>query len=242
MFKRDRQPELMDDPNLPDQDHRHALEGLSRLNRLSLVAGAMYRRIRRFAQQNGRPLRVLDVASGAGDLPIQWARRAKRDRLAVDITTLDISEVAAAEQEVRAQRAGVEIRAAVRDCLREPLPSGFDVVTCSLFMHHLADADVVQLLRSMDAAAARAVVVCDLERSGTNLALVGVASRLVTRSPVVHTDAKLSVRAAFTRKEFRALAEQALMRPVVVERSFPCRFIAVVAESSIPVTVPAFAC
>jgi hypothetical protein len=44
-----------------------------------------------------------------------------------------------------------------------------------------------------------------------NLGMVALASRLVTRSPVVHTDAVLSVRAAFTKPELLSLAERAGM-------------------------------
>ena len=68
----------------------------------------------------------------------------------------------------------------------------------------------------MAAAAKRTVVVNDLVRSGLNLALVGAASRLLTRSPVVHTDAVLSVRAALTRTELVAMAKRAGLDDCVV--------------------------
>ncbi len=241
MFQRDRQPERMDDPSLPESEHQRALAGLSRLNRVSGVSGVLYRRLRHYVGSGGETTRVLDVASGAGDIPIAWARRAKREGLGLHITTLDISEVAVQEQRKRARLAGVEIEALQYDCLKRPLPGGFDVITCSLFMHHLDDHTALKLLQSMQLATDRAIVICDLERSKTNLAVVEIASRLLTRSDVVHTDASLSVRNAYTCAEFKALAEQALLRPVRVERLFPCRFIVTVDESTVPVAVPAFA-
>jgi hypothetical protein len=65
-FQRDLQPERMDDPNLPPQEHVAALVGLSRINRLTSVSRPIYRRLRRYAQATKRPLRILDVATGSG--------------------------------------------------------------------------------------------------------------------------------------------------------------------------------
>ena len=242
MLQRDRQPELMDDPGLPRDEHLRALAGLARLNRISGVASTMYRHLRRQAlSQPNRPLTVLDVASGAGDVPISWAKKARRDGLNLQMTLLDASAVAVEEQQRRARRAGVDVLSLQHDCLKTPLPAGFDVVTSSLFMHHLDDHQVFKLLQSMQAATDGAMIVCDLERSRLNLALVSIGARLVTRSSVVHTDASLSVRGAFSLEEFRQLANSALARPVRIKRAFPCRFIATFEEEVVPEPVPAFA-
>ena len=102
-FQRDRQPEQMDAPNLPKDEHLRALAGLARLNRVSGVATAMYRQLRRHAVALGdRPLNVLDVASGGGDVPVAWAARAKREGLRLQLTLLDVSAVAVEEQHVAA--------------------------------------------------------------------------------------------------------------------------------------------
>lgn len=242
MFQRDRQPEMMDDPSLPEDEHLRALAGLARLNRISGVAGAMYRYLRVHALSRGnRPLCVLDVASGSGDLPIAWAKLARREGLSLQLTLLDAHSIAIEEQQRRARRAGLDILSLQHDCLKSPLPSGFDVVTCSLFMHHLDDHQSFRLLQSMQAATDNAMVVCDLERSRLNLALVQIGARLLTRSRVVHHDASVSVRSAYTMEEFKKLAEDALARPVRVQRAFPCRFIASLDEQAIPEAVPAFA-
>jgi len=232
----------MDDPQLDADQHRRALAGLSRLNRCSGVAGAMYRQLRSFAKRVGdRPLTVLDVASGSGDVPIAWARKALREGLDLRITLSDISAVAVEEQRRLAKRSGVEILSMQHDCLRTPLPGGFDVVTCSLFMHHLDEHETFCLLQAMQSASTRGMIVCDLERSRLNLALVNAAARLLTRSPIVHTDADLSIRGAYTIDEFQRIASDALARPVRVNRLFPCRFMLTLAEQTIAEPVSAFA-
>lgn len=241
MFPRDRQPEQMDDPRLGREEHVRALAGLSRLNRWSGVAGAMFRQLRPFASALGRPLTVLDVASGRGDVPLAWALRARRQGWPLQLTMLDISAVAVAEQKRHAKSLGIEALSLQQDCLGGPLPGGFDVVTCSLFMHHLDDHQVFRLLQAMQAAALHGIVICDLERSRFNLTLVQIASRLLSRSSVVHHDAAASVRAAYTSSEFEQLASGALARPVRMHRAFPCRFIATVAEEVVTEPVAALA-
>jgi hypothetical protein len=77
----------------------------------------------------------------------------------------------------------------------------------------------------MYGAATRSVIISDLERSQLNLALVWIATRVLTRSEVVHYDGPVSVRAAYTAEEFLQLANAAGLENARVKRVFPCRFI-----------------
>jgi len=239
--ERDLRPERMDDPALNRSEHLAALEGLARINRWTCVSGPIYRRLRHYATALGRPLRVLDVATGSGDLPIDWAQRARRDGIGMEIEAVDISEVALESARQRADEAKLNVRFCQRDVLHGRLPEGADVVTCNLFLHHLAEQDIARLLISMQAVARHAVVICDLERSRANLAAVWFASRLLTRSPIVHEDAVLSVRGALTRAEFSRLAADVLDRPILVRGLPPCRFLAIVEGVTQPAAEPLWA-
>ena len=233
-FARDLQPELMDDPALPRADHEHALVGLSRLNYFSGVIGGMYKQVASFAHTiPDRPLRILDIASGSGDLPVAWAVRARRAGLKMDITATDISPVAVAQQQQRAKSAGVQIASLQADCFAGELPTGFDVVTCSLFAHHLTETQTIDLLQAMRTASNNAVVICDLERTRFNYGLIAVVSRLLSRSYVVHKDALLSVNNAYTKSEFADLAKTAFGREVAVNTMFPCRFLMIDQKESL---------
>ena len=66
-MERTLEPEIMDDPELEDHRHRHALHGLARLNWLSGSANILWPSIHRLSQQRGnQTLRILDVATGSG--------------------------------------------------------------------------------------------------------------------------------------------------------------------------------
>jgi SAM-dependent methyltransferase len=219
--RRDRVPELMDWPGLDPAEHRTALAALARINRLSLSAEALWPPIARLARTAGRPLRVLDIATGSGDVPVRLWAKARRAGLAVEFAGCDVSPTAVAEA---ARHADSAVRLFTHDAIRDPLPDGFDVVTCSLFLHHLSDDDAVTALRRMKGAG-RLVLVNDLARSRFNYLAVWLACHLTTRSRVVRFDGPASVRSAFTPAEALALAGRAGLTGARVSRRFPCRFL-----------------
>jgi hypothetical protein len=114
---------------------------------------------------------------------------------------------------------------ATLDVAHEPLPEGFDVVLCSLFLHHLDDDGAVALLRRMRGAARRLVVVSDLRRTALGHLYALVGCRLLSRSPVFHVDGPRSVEAAFTSGEARDLAARAGLAGARVVQRWPQRFL-----------------
>ena len=96
---------------------------------------------------------------------------------------------------------------------------------CSLFLHHLAERDAVLLLGRMAAAAQCLVLVNDLERNAANGVLVWTGSRLLSRSSIVHTDALLSMKNAFTPAELAALATQAGLKDFKIRAHWPARML-----------------
>lgn len=221
LARRERIDELMDDPALAPAAHRRALAGLARLNRVSDSPGVLWPAVRGLAR-GGAPVRVLDVATGSGDVPRALAAKAARAGLTnLRIAGCDISPTAVQA----ASRSAPGLTFFVHDALRDPLPTGYDVVTCSLFLHHLSEADAATLLGRMAAAAGRLVLVNDLDRSRFSYLAVWAACRLLTRSPVVRFDGPASVRSAFTAEEARALAERAGLAGATVRRRFPCRYL-----------------
>jgi 2-polyprenyl-3-methyl-5-hydroxy-6-metoxy-1,4-benzoquinol methylase len=115
----------------------------------------------------------------------------------------------------------------VHDALMNPLPEGYDVVTCSLFLHHLDNVEAEGMLRTMGAAARKLVVASDLVRNRWAYLMAVVACRVLTRSPIVRVDGPLSVAAAFTVAEARALAERAGLSGATFTKYFPERFLLV---------------
>jgi 2-polyprenyl-3-methyl-5-hydroxy-6-metoxy-1,4-benzoquinol methylase len=223
---RRRQPEVMDQPGLSEEQHFHALRGLERINRWGFSARVLWAPLRVLAAEApGRPLRVLDVATGAGDLPIRLWHKARRAGVALRLDGCDVNPQALAFARRRAAEQQADVPFFSLDVLNDPLPSGYDVLLSSLFLHHLDDGPAVRLLRNMAGAAGRSVLINDLVRSPLNFALVYTATRLLTTSRVVRIDGPLSVQAAFTLAEVRDLARAAGMAGATVTKRWPCRFL-----------------
>ena len=220
------QPEAMDDAGLESIQHRRALKGLTRLNRVSRSTRIVWKPIADLARRNGTSrLRVLDVAAGAGDVATGLWQRASRAGIQLEILGLDVSPLAVRFARECAIARKIPVEFAVQDAFSAELPSGFDVVISSLFLHHLDQKHAVLLFGTMARAARQLVLVNDLLRNMSGLILAGVASRLVTTSRVVHVDAMRSVRAAFTLSEARTLAHDAGLERATVTRCWPCRFL-----------------
>jgi 2-polyprenyl-3-methyl-5-hydroxy-6-metoxy-1,4-benzoquinol methylase len=220
----------MDQPGLDAGQHRYALRSLSRINWWSRTSGMIWRPIRELARATPahHPLRILDVASGGGDVARRLARRAQRAGIAVQVDGCDVNPVAVAYARDAARRHDVSnVSFFLHDALRTPLPDNYDVVTCSLFLHHLDDVEAGAMLQSMARAARRLVIVSDLRRSRTGYAMACLACRVLTRSPIVRVDGPLSVAAAFTVEEARHLAARSGLEGATFVRYFPERFLVV---------------
>jgi SAM-dependent methyltransferase len=224
--RRRREPELMDRPGLDPREHRQALDALGRSHVVSRSAATIWRSVRGVLPGDGRRLRVLDLACGGGRVLVDLARRAARERVPLEARGLDRSPVALEYARALAARAGVrDVTFAIHDVEREPLPGGFDVLVCSLFLHHLDDDGAVALLRRMREAASRRVVVSDLRRTRLGYLYALVGCRLLSRSHVFHVDGPRSVEAAFTDDEVRQLAARAGLAGARVARRWPQRFL-----------------
>lgn len=213
----------MDDPGLAPDRHVQALRALETVNVLSGTAGRVWRAVRRLTPSAGRALRVLDVACGGGDVVVALARRARRSGLALEVHGCDRSAVALEHARLGAERAGVAARFFVHDALAGPLPGGYDLVTSSLFLHHLTEADAVAFLRR-SAAATDALLVQDLRRTRLGWLLAVATLHTVARSEVARVDGVRSVAGAFTLDEVRELARGAGLEGAAVRACWPQRW------------------
>jgi 2-polyprenyl-3-methyl-5-hydroxy-6-metoxy-1,4-benzoquinol methylase len=223
--QRRRIPELMDDPSLDAAEHRRALEGLARINRWSRSDAVLWPVVNEVARRYpDRAITILDIATGAGDVPIALWRRAKRAGIKVELSACDVSATALEHAARNAAKCEAPIRFFQHNVVRDPLPGDYDLVVCSLFLHHLSETEATTMLRHMKDSA-DAVAANDLARSRLNYVLVWIATRLLSRSPVVHFDGPASVRSAFTPSEAKALAERAGLIGAEVASRWPCRFL-----------------
>lgn len=224
-----RQPELMDDPAIDAPDHLHALSALARLNVVSGTAARLAEGVRHAladeVDQAQDPRVIVDLACGGGDVTLDLAARLKRrppTAPPVRLIGVDMSSRAVARARAAAACRTVEVTFEVRDVLAEGCPP-CDVAVSSLFLHHLDDQAACDLLRSMAASVRCGLVISDLVRSRVGLALAVLGTTVLSTSRVARVDGPLSVHAARTPSEYRALCDAAGLRTAVIQRVWPER-------------------
>ena len=219
--------ELMDDPNLAVRDHHQALHGLRRVNQLSRTAKVIAKAIIQHCKKEKLAfVRVLDLACGGGDVTEQVAKRLKQAGVSAEVHGWDRSQTAidfARRQGARGSQPHVQFD--VADALVDVPERSFDIVYCTLFLHHLSDVEANRLLGVMWRLASSLVLIDDLRRSTFGYALAVVGCQLLSRSPIVHVDGPLSVRAAFTEAEILELSDRCDLPCPTLQRHWPHRFL-----------------
>ncbi|MGH2460915.1 MAG: methyltransferase domain-containing protein [Chloroflexota bacterium] len=155
----------------------------------------------------GADVSILDVATGSADLPEAMLAWGRRRGLRARLLASDISEPIL---ELARRRVSEEMEFAVADGRHLPFADhSFDVVTCSLVLHHLSPDAATELLREMSRVARRGIIVNDLVRSRLNYWGAWLLCHLLTTNPLTRHDGPLSVRRAYTSGELVALARRA---------------------------------
>ena len=227
LAERNRQPEWMDQIGIDAAAHDQALNGLRRINAVSGAVGSLFTHLQALAMErnHSQPLRILDLACGGGDNSLALAERCRKAALAVQVDGCDLSPQAVAIASGHAADRGLNVRFFQADALKDPLPLDYDVMVCSLFLHHLDDAAAVDLLRRMGQSSRHLVLVNDLIRSPLGYGLAWVGCRLLSRSPIVHFDGPVSVQGSFRMDEVLDLAARAGLGGARVQRSWPERYL-----------------
>ena len=226
LSRRNRQPEIMDAPDLPPARFVETLKGLQRVNALTRSSRLMRPDLEATARRHPhRAVRVLDVACGGGDVLIGLWRYAQRKGIRVEFEGCDLSEAAVRYAREAAARSGADMRFFAHDVTRDPLPTGYDMIMSTLFLHHLDEGAAISFLRDAAAKAGDRVVVQDLLRSRLSYWFARLGTRVLLLSDICRRDGRTSVEGAFTAAEAHELARKAGLANAQVLRRLPFRYL-----------------
>jgi 2-polyprenyl-3-methyl-5-hydroxy-6-metoxy-1,4-benzoquinol methylase len=198
--------ELLDDLQADPGSVRLSLRNITRANRWFGGQAAAAWGIARLLGGLPRGARVslLDIGTGAGDLPRAAVRWAASRGLTLQAIGLERHPVAA----ILARQSGLPT---ILACASQ-LPvrrHGVDVVLISQVAHHLTAAAAVSLFQVASRIARRGVVVADLRRSALAVNAFRVGAAVLRFDPVTVADGITSVRRGYTEVELAALLARA---------------------------------
>lgn len=174
-----------------------------------------------------RPLRVLDIGSGDGSIPLavsRWARKRGHD---VELVCLERNPHAArlARQAVVAANDS-RVRVVEGDVFTHRPDEPYDCAIGSLFFHHLADEEILAMLDRLRTFVRRSVLLNDLQRCVACYA--GCVLMSLRFSRAVRHDAILSIRRGFRRGSLLRLFRRMKGVSASVTRYWFCRLAGVI--------------
>jgi ubiquinone/menaquinone biosynthesis C-methylase UbiE len=206
-------PELLDTDSGTEVEVTGSLRDLRWFNRWFGGIATSQKLVERIAHASARrEFTLLEVAAGEGFVPERVRANLAQSGIKLKITLLDRALSHLPKNGAMAKVAG--------DVLSLPFrASAFDLVSCSLFAHHLAPDELVAFIREALRACRIAVLVNDLVRHPLHLA-TAYAGVPLYRSRLTRHDAPASVRQAYTPDEMRKLLIQAGAANVELTRHY----------------------
>jgi ubiquinone/menaquinone biosynthesis C-methylase UbiE len=197
-LKRVSQPEILDGPDVDPRDVELSLADLRTVNRYfggTRTSQSLFDRVT--VERNLRDFSVLDVGSGTGDVPLAIMKRMHREGRIMSITFFDQH----ASHLPNIDPSNPLLHTATGDALDMGFPEdSFDIVSCSLFLHHLEPIQAREFALQALRVARHAVIINDLVRSGLHYSLLHLW-RPFFRTRVSYLDGLASVHRAYTPEE-----------------------------------------
>jgi ubiquinone/menaquinone biosynthesis C-methylase UbiE len=223
LSSRRRQREWMDQPDADPHELRQSLNFIQRINTLLGYTRATLGHLERFSRswKPGERIDIIDLATGSADIPRAILRWADRRGFNVHIVGVDRHPVTV--QAADAGPSDPRLSIVQGDVFNLPfVPGSFDYALTAMFLHHLDDAEVVSVLKTMSSLARRGMIVADLLRHYRAYAWISLFTAF--SSPMVRHDAKVSVGQAFSKNEILQLAREAGINSARYYRHFGHRF------------------
>jgi len=218
-------PELMDVP-CSYEDFRGCLIDLARVNRFTLAHRPTIQWLNRVvaASPHSKPLHIVDVGCGGGDLLRTIAKWAKRRGVPVLLTGIDLNPFAARfAAEVSSTTDG--IRWLTGDVYSYPPDEDIDIVLSSLFTHHLSEPEIAGFVEWMEFSARRGWFINDLHRMRITVHIFEILAEVARLHRFVQHDGSVSIRRSFRKADWQRMcvAARVSLREVTIEARFPGR-------------------
>jgi hypothetical protein len=210
--------ELLDTDSGTAAEITSSLGDLRRINRWFGGVSTTEEMVRRVAREiKVSSLSLLEAAAGSGYVPETARERLQNQGLKLQVTLLDraLSHLNGSHRVV----AGDALALPFRDAT-------FDLVSSTLFVHHLSPEQLMQFVNEALRVCRVAVLINDLIRQPLHLSLV-YAGLPLFRSRLTRHDAPASVRQAYTPEEMRALLTQTSASRTEIHRHYLFRMGAV---------------
>lgn len=183
---------------------------LMELDRIGRLLGGDRATLNAFRACAEEPTSILDVGCGGGFLTKRLAEAyPKSEVVGIDINPLAIEF---AKNRIGKLPSNLSFEYREKPELNDA-PKSFDVVTATLVCHHLTTKELIIFLRQATAVARSRVILNDLHRHWFALASFRMIAPSVFRNRLITHDGLISIKRAFTRRDWEQILFQAGFKP-----------------------------
>jgi 2-polyprenyl-3-methyl-5-hydroxy-6-metoxy-1,4-benzoquinol methylase len=206
---RSSEKEQLDDLNLGGETLHRALQSLGRINRWFGNHRAVIKAIHAVYKNQERPLRIIDLGCGGGDLALAVARSLRRHKIEFTIIGIDgnANTVAYARNKCAAYSEIGFLQADILDKHFRIQPC--DILISSHFIYHFTSEALVDFLKHNLSAISTAFIFSELKRDRLAMRLFKCSHGILPISRLAKEDGLLAIQRSFAEKEWLDILQQA---------------------------------
>jgi len=175
---------------------------------------------RQLQSHEPRPVTILDVGCGRGDLLRRIWSLARKKTVTVRLTGVDIDSWSApAARQATPEYMDIDYR--IGNVFDMDIEADF--IVCSHVTHHMKNEELVAFIRWLEAHGRRGWFIGDLHRHPISFILAKMFLWLAPVNSMIRNDGPVSVARAFTAKDWREILKQAGV-PAQIRWHFPFRY------------------
>lgn len=204
---RNTDPELMDDPKVPEAVLRKVLEDISRVNRLLNGNRITVKAVDQLIKETPREkYTIVDMGCGDGQMLREVADYYLKKEIHVQLIGIDLSEkgiqiaqaLSKEYPEIQFLRQDIlTVKAEALQC---------DILLCTLTMHHFSNEEIPKFLIQFVKLANIGVVINDLQRSKVAYYLFKLFSIIFIKTGIGRLDGLTSIKSGFKKDELVAFS------------------------------------
>ncbi|WP_343670703.1 methyltransferase domain-containing protein [Chitinophaga sp.] len=201
-------PEIMDDFQMAGDNLKQTLDEIAGINQLLGGNRITVQGIRQLLQSIpiDKTVSIADLGCGNGDMLRTLAAVARKEGRTLQLRGIDANRFTIAHA-ITLSAGYPEISYHCTDIFSaEFAESKYDIVLCTLTLHHFTDEEIKELLQLLRRTARIGIVINDLHRSRVAYYLFSLFSFLWRLGPMAKADGRVSILRGFKRKELLAFA------------------------------------
>lgn len=206
--------EIMDDLSMKGELLAQTLEEIELVNRFlgghQVAINGLKKTIPKIANTNKQPLNIADLGCGGGDTLKAIADWAKKHEISLQLYGIDANAFTLKHAQKNTPASSYPNIHYLQQNIFSSNCSfdGYDIIICSLFLHHFNEAELLQFFQKCHTSKIKALLINDLQRHWLPYYLFKLLTYLLRATPMTKTDGLLSIRKGFTHQELNKIFQQ----------------------------------